>query len=375
MRRGGGRIMVAAVAMLALGTGAPVAGAADRSATPGWRVVKVYTQCGDASLNAITTTGASDAWVTGDQLCHLSDRCTCLLIARWDGHSWQTLRPPARLKLQPPARLGIYQGTAVAALSSSYAWTFAVDPYHEFRGAALLWQNGRWHALRMPQIQSAAAFSRSDAWAFPPFNSTAAEPAASFAERWNGHAWHTVPMPVATQATATVGPRSIWAVGPLPTTTQQPEPSYALAHWTGRWRTISFPHLNLPPGDDIFNTWVVADKSVGAWVLAEAGEYTPAAYLLHWTGHRWRVVKVPYMSSGFPDNIGPLARDGNGGVWMATYPPDSGLAMVHYSSAGTWQRKFVPIVAKIESMRLIPGTRSVWAASASSYPTILKYGR
>lgn len=147
-----------------------------------------------------------------------------------------------------------------------------------------------------------------------------------------------------------------------------------------------FPKGSLPSGASIYATWVVPDNSVGAWVLAAAASgLTNIFLLLHWTGSKWRQIKIPYPSvgSGGSEGIGPLARDGNGGVWVATYPePYNGcfcneLAMAHYSSAGTWTRKFVPLpIATIFSMRLIPGTRSIWAAGSagSTFATILKDG-
>jgi hypothetical protein len=373
MRRGnGGVIKVAAVAALALGTVAPVAAAAAsaHSATPGWRLVKTFGQC-NATLHAITAAGPRAAWATG----HWGCPRTRPLIARSDGRSWQVLQPPQQFADSSA-------GDAVAALSRSYAWTFVSDA-SDLHGFALLWQNGHWRSFRMPGgggVGKAVAFSRSDAWAFGSIGSSTAT--APYAARFNGRAWRRVPMPVLPMDVTAPGPRNIWAIGQLAPATKQPAtPPLALAHWTGRWRTILFPKLSLPPGGAIDAAWVVPDKSVGVWILADVSSNPRPTFdfLLHWTGSRWTHLKFPYTWGG----IGPLAQDGHGGLWIATYPLPFGvccneLAMVHYSSAGVWTRMFLPFAnTHITSMRLIPGTRSVWAGGAASegtLPTIFKYG-
>jgi hypothetical protein len=376
MRRGSARILVvAAVSLLSLGAWMPMAGAvrvgaAAHSATARWRLAKTLGPC-ESRLVAIAATGPRDAWATGFKYCPKIG----LLVARWDGRSWKVLAPPRPY--------GGDKGEAVAALSQQYAWTFA-DNGNE--GVALLWQHGRAHAFGLPSsgmVDMAAAFSASDAWAFGNGDLSTPTP-TSFATHWNGRAWLKETVPVVPLDLAAPGPRNIWVVGEPPSQAGGNAPSFALAHWTGRWRTVPFPHL--PSGSAFYYASVVAGTSGGAWVLGDVfNSSLNAAYslVLHWTGSNWTRVRVPFRAQGF----GPLAHDGHGGLWLAATPLtcghclSTGVDMIHYSSAGTWTKVFVPVPNEgvtIASMRLIPGTRSLWAAGEIGPPetlaAIFKYG-
>jgi len=327
---------------------APAAG----SSAVGWRLVKTL-GCPGGFVRAITATGPRSAWAAGTSRCDPDES----LIARWDGRSWH--------ELQPPQRFATFGSANVAALSSTYAWTFPAGRF------ALLWNNGRWRFFRLsfnslfPDF--AAAFSQSDAWVFM---------LEGYAFHFDGQAWHQVPIPVSPQAGAAPGPRNVWAVGPLAN-----GDGYGLGHWTGRrWHAIHFPDLHLPGGDRIYNTWVVSDNSAGAWVAADIGSpdfrFPVEGLLLLWTGSTWTQVTIPYT----PQSIGPLAHDGHGGLWMAARF-GSGVHMVHYSASGAWSAAALSThVYAVNSLRLIPGTSSVWAG-AELYPAygpsalIYKYGR
>lgn len=346
--------------VLAVGGAMPGAQAvpAVRSSTPGWRLVKTL-GCPGGFVRTITATGPRGAWAAGTTFCPNEEP----LIARWNGRSWQQLRPPSRF-----ATFGAFD---VAALSSTYAWTF---PGGKF---ALLWNNGRWRLYRLAhhvlEINSAVAFSPSDAWAF------ASGLTGPNAFRFDGKAWRQVPIPVHPQAAAAPQPRNIWAVGPL-ATGHPGYGSYGLAHWTGHWETIPFPNLHLSSGQFVYQAWVVSDNSGGAWVAADVGapdfRFPVAGLLLRWTGRTWGQVKIPYQVQ----SIGPLAHDGHGGLWIAT-GPGSGVHLLHYSASKAWSSTALSrYVYAVNSLRLIPGTSSVWAG-AQLYPAdgpsalIFKYGR
>lgn len=362
--------MIALVALSALGAEMPMADAAvvgplAHSATPSWRLAKTFGPC-VSGLAGITATGPNDAWSTGFQSCGKIG----LLIARWDGRSWR--------RLPPPRLYAGGSGDAVAAISTQYAWSFADNGSS---GVALLWQHGRARAYALPGAgiaHLAVAFSRSDAWAFGRVSNLADSP--SLAARWNGRAWIRESVPVAPVGLAAPGPRNIWVVGAQANQAGQP---MALAHWTGRWQTIPF---GLPSDWFVLSVSVVADNSSGAWVLADVLDVSPDSefgLLLHWTGSTWSRVRVPYQV----EYKGPLAHDGHGGLWLAAHPTAcnnclaTGIDMIHYSAAGTWTRVFVPVPGEsvdVAAMRLIPGTRSVWAAGQIGPPealaAIFKYG-
>lgn len=127
----------------------------------------------------------------------------------------------------------------------------------------------------------------------------------------------------------------------------------------------------------------------GAWVALSGfigSSPNLGGALLHWTGSKWVNVNVPSPTLG----LGPLARDGRGGLWLVSSSSTSFClhacdvnAMFHYN-AGTWSKTpiHVPGLA-ITGMRLIPGTTSVWASGTNvavpggqgdTVGVMLKYG-
>ena len=152
-----GATVVISAALLA-GAAVPGAGATSISAatSPGWRVVASF-GCADSLVFSVTSTGPRGAWATGRFTPCSPDARTRILVARWDGKSWQ--QPPL-----PNAGIG-FDGLAVAALSNSYSWTFGSGELGTF---AWLYRSGRWRTFHLPDspfISSAVAFSRSNAWA------------------------------------------------------------------------------------------------------------------------------------------------------------------------------------------------------------------
>ena len=325
--------------------------AARAAAGPGWRLVHQFGVCESDGALAVTATSASNAWATG-QWSPFSCGGPYLLIAHWDGTRWSVLRSPAGFAADV--------GHAVAALSASYAWIFA-------NNSALLWQNNRWRTFQLATgatINSAVAFTTSNAWGFGQRPSSTGQ--VPYAVHFNGQRWSAVTIPVLPQGTASPAPGNIWAVGPLASATGQPIPQpYALAHWTGRWQTIPFPNLHLPPGEGVDQASVVADNAAGAWIAGDVGTRSNpdmSGVLLHWTGSSWVNVTIPFQTTG----LGPLSHDGHGGLWMysicnSCVNPD----MVHYNSAGQWSLASIPGAywATATAMRLIPGTDSVWASA------------
>jgi hypothetical protein len=336
---------------------------------------------------SVAATGADDAWATGQAFGFQCDR-PGLLVARWDGKSWRELTPPPGFGGASRDAMGI----SVAALSASYAWAFAIRdaPPYLYDGFALLWRDGRWRTFRLPgsyaYVNSAAVFSRSNAWAL----GFKGRSGSRFALRFNGMRWRQVPVPVNPSDAAFPGPRNIWVAGATPS----PRSSLALAHWTGRWRTIAFP-TDLVPGGNITDVQVVSDGSRGAWVavstlsVSSVGVKVTGGALLHWTGSRWQSIKVPFPTGGF----GPLSHDGHGGLWIASSnstdttggvcPACDINAMFHYNG-GTWSRTLIHVPGLIvTAMRLIPGTASVWASGTNvpvprgqgdAVGVMLKYG-
>ena len=369
-------VVAVSAGVLVVAAGWPAA-----AAVPGWRLVRQFTVCNSDGALAVTATSASNAWAAGQWSRFTTGNCgpEYLLIAHWDGTSWSVLRSPAGYASDV--------GTAVATLSTSYAWAFVSQgfpPPPSAPGSALLWQNGTWRAFPLAggaQINSAVVFSRSNAWGFGERFPTTG-PVAAYAVHFNGQGWSAISVPVLPQGTASPAPDNIWAVGPLASATGQPIPQpYALAHWTGsQWQTIPFPPLHLPKGEGVTDAWVVSDGAQGAWVAGDVRNRSSSIYrgvLLHWTGSTWDNVTIPFQTPG----LGPLSSDGHGGLWINCCLDK----MAHYSGSRWLPVEKVAIpVGEDESataMRLIPGTSSVWASvifvsthDGSTSPGILKYG-
>jgi len=176
-------------------------------------------------------------------------------------------------------------------------------------------------------------------------------------------------------ATAAPAPDNIWVLGILGSASH---PTWALAHWTGRWKVVRLPAP--PSGESLNGYWVGWDNAHGAWVVVDQGPTVPGWLLLHWTGRRWIKIRYPYQTFG----LGPMAHDGHGGLWIASDSCRSCIYtdMVHYNPARGWAKPMPAGPVAIETMRLIPRTQSVWAAGIRSFglhnpngsAAILKYG-
>lgn len=370
MRRSarGMMVIIGAALVVALVAPAADAGPIHAARSPGWRVFKTF-GCTFGALFAVTSTGPRGAWATGRFTRCGPGGTNHVLVARWDGRSWQT-----RL---PPNAATAFGGAALAALSNSYTWTFGGGVRGTF---AWLYRNGGWRKFQLPDspsVGSAVAFSRSNAWVF----GTAGSGAPAYAARFNGHRWRRVGIPVQPVAMAAPGPGNIWAIGPVRHGSRS---GWGLAHWTGsRWIVVPLPD---PPSGELISAYTVDwDNAHGAWVVASIAPTVSGPYrwlLLHWTGRRWIHISYPYTTS----MLGPFAHDGHGGLWIASDTCDAISCfytdMVHYNPARGWSKPVPVGPDEIKAMRLIPRTDSLWAAGIR-YPSahnlngvavILKYG-
>jgi len=350
---------------------------AQAATVPGWRIVQTVGLPGGLSeVMSVSATGANDGWAAGIVGSGMGP--SPLLAERWNGSAWQMLPGTAGL-----VKTGV-DNAVVEADSAADAWVFAGTngSVNDFTDA-LHWNHGRWTTTRFvnwSSVTSAAVFSPSNAWAFgvvilPKFR--------LLAERYNGKAWRNVTMPVVPEGTSALGPRDIWAVGPV--TPASAKSADAIANWNGTsWRSVRFPRLRLGAGVSIVNPNVVALGRNNVWVASSLGKgmgIFPGALLLHWNGSRWRHVRTPFPT----EEVGPLTRDGHGGIWISAFGSSKGLpAYFYHYSHGTWRRVRVPTVpantTQISSIRSIPGTRSVWAggeilpSDGSAQGVVLKFG-
>jgi hypothetical protein len=104
---------------------------------------------------------------------------------------------------------------------------------------------------------------------------------------------------------------------------------------------------------DVWATLTLRDQAQGG---------TPAGSLLvHWNGRVWTQVRLSLRK----DTLFDLTPDGNGGLWLLSFVSPTRTDILHYSK-GKITRQKAPATQGTtgdpQSLALIPGTRSLWAA-------------
>ena len=217
-----------------------------------------------ATLNAVRTVSATDAWAVGS----FGNGTTGQpLILRWNGRKWAQVTSPH------PGTNGAL--SSVAATSASNAW--AVGAF--FNGTAdrsliLHWNGQKWAQAASPNpggparntfLNGIAADSVSGkAWAVG-FYEGATGKALILA--WNGKTWaqqatHS-PGNSVLESAATTGAGNTWAVGVYPSGTNR---NSLILHWDGtKWAQVPSPN----PGPSNFLYAVAASSPSNAWAVGQ----------------------------------------------------------------------------------------------------------
>jgi hypothetical protein len=123
-------------------------------------------------------------------------------------------------------------------------------------------------------------------------------------EHWNGSTWTaaTSPTPLMSAQFATaitaISPGNVWAVG-----TDETDGSKSLsAHWNGTaWSIVPTPNLTHAGNAQNMLTGVSADGAGNVWASGLAdnvnGRNLRVPYVLHWTGAKWVMTKVPNLGT------------------------------------------------------------------------------
>jgi hypothetical protein len=332
--------------------------AAQAASTPSWKIVKTYPVGeGVAAHSAVSTT---DVWAAGEKC---TDECQHdgLMVARWNGGSWQTMPTPA----------GIFSATvnvssdAIAATSPSNAWLFAgqyAPSTHKSGMVAVHWTGRSW-TKPMPfpvngALLAAVAPSASNFWVF--IQQASGRP---YAARYNGSTWKQVSIPAAPTAVSAISATDIWGTG-----------NGTLEHWNGTaWKSVALPHFTVPSGYASQAAGIVAFDPNNVW--AEFGVYLrtegggpESIVLAHLTSSGWSVFKAPSsltINDQLPQDL--LAGNTKAGVWFVARQT---------SKSGTGKWVFVRVAGKtfqpeafldgvfIDSMVAVPGSGSLLAFGA-----------
>lgn len=213
---------------------------------------------------------------------------------RWNGRRWQLQETPS-----PP-------GSNLNGVSCPQtSWCMAVG--QSAAGTmALRWTAAGWRIVPIPTPSADAGLggvkclSRSFCMAVGGYP-TASGGQLPFAEQWNGHAWHTLPVPPAAGAVQTyLG--SIDCLTPTwCTTTGEQHFASGLVtpiadHWNGqRWAVQPTPH---PAGTDFSNLPSVSCTAVTRCIAVggtsdNGGDTGNGAIAERWNGTAWHLITIP----------------------------------------------------------------------------------
>jgi hypothetical protein len=270
---------------------------------------------------------------------------------------------------------------AVRASSSHNVWVFASYqrsapyPLGIFR-----WDGAAWHSVPVPDpvgIGYSVVFSASDVWTVGQGDCTSTAGGLlnckSQLWHWNGGTWHSYRVGTFVTGLAGTSPGNVWAVGMNGMTTQQGEVqgNVAAYRWNGaRWTWVSMPHprINGDPGIGISSA---TDVWFGSLITLPHSGGQDVSFAMHWTGHRWQEFTAP---RGLVSN-GAVVADGHGGAWVGPMARWTGRSWVEVTAS-------VPsgVGWEIADISRIPGTSSYWGAgtlinsNGSFRPVAFVYG-
>lgn len=354
------RVLAAAAAALAVPaaavpiTATPAASAAPRRTAPHWRVYTTIAVPGTA-LNDVVALPGGTAWAGGQSAARAP------VLYHFAGGRWRAVR------------LTGASGTFVASLSGTSAanvWAAIASADAVAHLSSRGWSTVSFGPTPVSKVDSVLTLGSKDTWVFTSTPSSR----DGLAHHFNGSAWRTTRLPAVATSGSTASPasasspRNIWTWA-----YDAAAARYETMRYNGsRWRVFRIPAHLAPANQLIKPQRMLAVSPDDVWATAYTTSLGVAGpvILLHWQGHGWTKV-----TGGLPSGalLGPIARDGRGGIWLGAVRQDSSPVLLHYLR-GTWTAYPVPpdragaIVPA--GLSLIPGTRKLWGAGALS-PTTL----
>ncbi len=182
-----------------------------------------------------------------------------------------------------------------------------------------------------------------------------------FAEHFNGSRWTRSSLPAlvdcdcSAHATSASGPNNMWAW-----VFDSKIKGFATMHWNGhRWQVVKLPPHVVPAGQNVGAQQMLAESPSDVWATADNSMSTGSVILLHWNGRAWGKIggKLPKGQLA-----GPIASDGNGGLWLVGRTPAFTYFILRYANRH-WTRFPMPSdpsgAVTPNAIRLITGTKSV----------------
>jgi hypothetical protein len=327
-----------------------------------WRVQQKF-HTANAGLADIVATSRTNAWAAG-----VSSHGKPV-VYRWNGTSWRAIARPGRA------------GSAAAGVAASSARNVWVAISGE--AAVDHWNGHAWKRVSFGspdrvEIDGLTTTGPRDVWVFSYDSKTKTQTAFG----WNGRRWKRTRLPgslgggPAARLASASSPSNVWAWA-----YDAKHRRWESLHYNGHaWKRIRLPRWLLPARRTVLPEQLLAKSAHDVWgtVYAVRGATRGPVVLLHWDGHHWS-----RMSGHLPGGTmtGPIATDGNGGLWLGAQRPGGAAYLAHYLG-GRWTRSALPASGTaVTALALIPGTQTLWASGVigqgfgtSRGAVILRYG-
>lgn len=322
------------------------------------------------TFSRAATVSSNEAWVIGTH-------AHAPIIGHFDGGHW-SVTPGATLA----GRYVLL--SSIAASGPDHAWAVGAsyaDAQYVPQAFTERWDGTAWHVVPVPtpgigpgsdSLADVVALSGTSAFAVGSFSTQGIgqQLQQTLAERWDGSAWarSVTPSPGEEYAelagTGGTGPDDEWAVGDNATAGT----TLIEHHVASGWSVVASPNAVPPPGANALAA-VSADATDDAWAVGsyQASGSDPQLPLAeHWDGRTWTVVSTPSLAgtSAVFSAVDVIAPDD---AWAVGY--GDGLPLIEHWNGTHWTVK--TFSGALEGMQLTGVTSSasddVWAVGSYTF--------
>ncbi len=381
-----------------IGAGMAIGAALVLGASPalaaGWAIVSVPPTGQNANLQSVSAPSDSNAWAVGNSNgAPNTGLGSHALVDHWNGSAWS--------QASLPSLSGSVNLQAVSSSGANDAWAVGYQrpQRYTYDPLALHWNGTAWATAGIgtalpgdTYLVGTADISATDAYAIGDNTPLASGELA----QWNGTAWSAVayPLPTSTGYPTTLnaisadGPSDVWIIGSYMIQVSQTNLRYETFsdHWNGStWSVVPMPLVN--SSNTLlayeFSSLAYEFSSVDAispanvWAVGGSGDNvvgiggSPSDTLIeHWNGTSWSIVPSP--SPGSNGALTGVTESGTSNLWAAGYDTPTGAAGAQTLTLnwnGTaWTTVPSPDAGTpsvLTSVSTSPGAAIVWAAGYS----------